>query len=51
MAEGWTIKELSFDLHESDLAEWYKVKTNYETRFINEGLMIHFVKAIPPKEG
>ncbi|HTJ73509.1 MAG TPA: tRNA (guanosine(46)-N7)-methyltransferase TrmB [Verrucomicrobiae bacterium] len=51
VAEGWTIKELSFDLHESDLAEWYKVKTNYETRFINEGLMIHFVKAIPPKEG
>lgn len=48
VAEGWTIKELSFDLHESGLAEWYKIKTNYETKFTAEGLKIHFVKAVPP---
>jgi tRNA (guanine-N7-)-methyltransferase len=48
VGEGWNIKELSFDLHESTLAQTYKVKTTYETRYINEGLTINFVKAAPP---
>lgn len=47
--EGWTLVELSFDLHESDLSEEYKQKTTYEARFTAEGLPTHFVKAIPPK--
>lgn len=47
--EGWGIEEISFDLHESALADWYKLQTVYETRFIDEGLKINFVKAIPPK--
>ena len=46
--EGWKIEELSFDLHESNLSENYKVKTTYEARFIREGLKINFVKATPP---
>lgn len=46
--EGWKIKELSFDLHESNLPERYKIMTTYETRFTGEGLKIQFVKAIPP---
>jgi tRNA (guanine-N7-)-methyltransferase len=43
--DGWTFEELSFDLHESDFLESYKIKTNYETRYINEGISIKFVKA------
>jgi len=48
VAEGWKIDELSFDLHESLLSEAYKVKTTYETRYMNEGIKINFVKAMPP---
>lgn len=46
--EGWRIEELSFDLHESGLPDEYKIKTTYETRFVEEGLITHFVKALPP---
>ena len=46
--EKWQIEELSFDLHESDLPEHYKVMTTYERRFTAEGLPTHFVKATPP---
>ena len=48
VAEGWKIQQLSFDLHESDLDDAYKVKTTYEQRFTAEGLPTHFVKAVPP---
>ena len=48
VAEGWTFKELSFDLHASNLHEGYKVKTTYETRYLAEGKPIYFVKAVPP---
>lgn len=48
ISQGWTIKELSFDLHESSLSETYKQLTTYERRFIGEGLKTHFVKAVPP---
>ncbi len=50
VAEGWQIRRLSFDLHESDLNENYKVMTTYERRFVSEGLKINFVKALPPKK-
>ena len=46
--EGWRLVELSFDLHASDLPEAYKVQTTYESRYIQEGLAINFVKALPP---
>jgi tRNA (guanine-N7-)-methyltransferase len=48
--QGWTIKELSFDLHNSSLSETYKVMTTYETRFNAEGLPTYFVSCIPPKK-
>jgi tRNA (guanine-N7-)-methyltransferase len=44
---GWHIQELSFDLHESDLATEYKIETTYEARFRAEGLKINFLKASP----
>lgn len=49
VSEGWHITELSFDLHDSGLADWYKVQTTYEARFIKEGLKVNFVKALPPR--
>lgn len=48
VAAGWGIKELSFDLHTSDLSDIYKLMTTYEKRFVDEGLTINFVKATPP---
>lgn len=43
--EGWKIEELYFDLHQSEAQSDYKIMTTYETRFVNEGLPIYFVKA------
>lgn len=45
VADKWHIAELSFDLHESDLANDYKIMTTYEQRWIDEGAKINFVKA------
>ncbi len=45
--EGWTIHELTFDLHSSNLQDNYKVMTTYEKRFYEEGLPISFVRASP----
>lgn len=42
----WHIEELSFDLHESELSDEYKIKTTYEHRWLNEGLVTNFVKAL-----
>lgn len=51
VTEGWQLQELSFDLHESELSDDYKVYTTYEERFVGEGLKTHFVKATPPSSG
>lgn len=45
VAEKWRIDELSFDLHDSDLADDYKIQTTYEQRWLSEGLVTNFVKA------
>lgn len=45
VAQKWSIDELSFDLHESDLSESYKIQTTYEKRWLSEGLVTKFVKA------
>lgn len=45
VAEKWQITELSFNLHESSLADEYKIMTTYEQRWLNEGKAINFVKA------
>lgn len=49
VAEGWRIQELSFDLHQSNLSDEYKIMTTYEKRYTAEGIAINFVKALPPK--
>lgn len=43
--KGWKIEELTFDLHESELSEDYKIKTTYENRWLGEGLKTNFVQA------
>lgn len=50
VSEGWIIHELSFDLHESDLRDEYKVMTTYERRFHEEGLPVCFVRASSPNQ-
>ena len=45
VAYNWYITELTFDLHESDLADDYKILTTYEQRWLNEGGVIGFVAA------
>lgn len=47
VAEKWLIEELSFDLHESDLSDDYKIHTTYETRWLGEGSVTNFVKVVP----
>lgn len=46
VSTGWRIRELSFDLHESDLSDDYKILTTYETRWLGEGKPTNFVRAI-----
>lgn len=46
----WHLVDLTFDLHESDLMDEYKIQTVYEARWIEEGNAINFVKATPPRE-
>ena len=45
VTEKWQLDELSFDLHESDLPDDYKILTTYEQRWLGEGLTTNFVRA------
>lgn len=45
VSTGWMLQELSFDLHESEMSDDYKIKTTYEERWLSEGLITNFVKA------
>lgn len=45
VAEKWHIDELSFDLHESELSDDYKILTTYERRWLDEGLTTNLAKA------
>ena len=47
VAEKWHFKELTFDLHESDLSEDYKIMTYYEKKFMAEGFAINYCEALP----
>lgn len=49
VADGWHIDELSFDLHDSELPDDYKILTTYEQRWLSEGLVTNFVRALPNK--
>ena len=48
VATGWTIDELSFDLHESNLSDDYKILTTYEQRWLGEGRITQFARAKHP---
>ena len=50
VAAHWTMSELSFDLHDSKLADDYKILTTYEKRWLDEGLTTNFVKATPSRQ-
>lgn len=45
VVDKWHIEELSFDLHDSELAEDSKILTTYEQRWLGQGLKTHYVKA------
>ena len=47
VAQHWCIHELSFDLHESELASDYKVMTQYEQRFVAQDIPINLVVTEP----
>lgn len=46
VAEKWYIDELSFDLHESELSDEYKILTAYEQRWLSDGRVPMFVTAV-----
>lgn len=48
VAEGWHLTELSFDLHESDLSDDYKVTTHFERKYIEKAVAINYVAATLP---
>jgi tRNA (guanine-N7-)-methyltransferase len=48
VSAGWRIAELTFDLHESDLLDDYKILTTYETRWLRAGAVTNFVRANVP---
>lgn len=45
VGEGWRIDELSFNLHESELSNNYRIMTDYERRWLSEGRRTNFVRA------
>jgi len=51
VAEKWQITELTFDLHESSLAEEYRIMTYYEQKFTAEEIPINFCSLVPEASG
>ncbi len=45
VANKWQLRELSYDLHASDLSDDYKIMTTYEHKWLGEGLETYFVSA------
>lgn len=45
VTERWRIDELTFDLHESELADEYKILTTYEQRWLEEGRSTYLASA------
>lgn len=43
--QKWSIDQLSFDLHMSELPDDYKIMTSYEQRWTNEGRIVQLVRA------
>lgn len=42
VSDNWQIKQLSFDLHDSDLPADYKIMTHYEERFVEQDIPINY---------
>lgn len=42
----WQFNELTFDLHESDYPDDYKIMTYYEKKFMAEGFQINYCEAV-----
>lgn len=45
VAEGWYLRELTFDLDESSLPDDYKIKTTYELKWQAQGFVTNLVRA------
>lgn len=45
--EKWQIHELSFDLHESNLPDDYKIMTSYEKRYVSQKTLINYACFLP----
>lgn len=45
-AAGWVVEELSYDLHNSNLSDEYKIMTSYEQRWTGEGATIKLLVAL-----
>lgn len=45
VTQGWSITELSYDLHASDLPDEYKILTTYERKWQAEGLTTYYLSA------
>lgn len=45
VSTGWSLTQLSYDLHDSDVSSDYKIMTTYEQKWTNQGLPIYFVAA------
>ena len=43
--EKWQLQELTFNLHDSDLNDDYKITTSYEQRWLGEGRITQLVRA------
>jgi len=46
--DGWQIRELSFDLHRSELPAEYKLTTTFERKFMAQNLPTHYVSFARP---
>lgn len=45
VTQGWHVGELTYDLHESDLNDDYKIMTTFETKFVAQELPIYLFSA------
>lgn len=50
VVDGWRLSHLTYDLHESDLPDDYKIMTTYEQKWTSEGRPIMFVAASPNRD-
>ena len=46
VAQGWRLRELSFDLHQSDLPDDCKITTHFERKYQEKGVAINYVSAV-----